>query len=58
MPAPRKKTTKKKPKKKASPRCHRCDRAIRVPAGWSPGAAVRRHYWSKHRDVMQKTDAR
>ena len=36
-----------------SPRCSRCNKAIRVPAGWSHGAAVRRHYWAKHRDVMQ-----
>ena len=34
------------------PRCTRCERAIRVPKGWSSGAAVRRHYWAKHRGVM------
>ena len=37
---------------KARPRCQRCQRAIHVPAGWSHGPAVRRHYWRKHRDVM------
>jgi hypothetical protein len=35
------------------PRCHRCRRAIRVPAGWSNGAATRRHYWRKHPEVMR-----
>lgn len=35
-----------------SPRCRRCNKPIRVPPGWSPGAATRRHYWRKHRDVM------
>lgn len=41
-----------------SPRCHTCDRTIHVPSGWSKGAAVRRHYWAKHRDVMEKPSAR
>ena len=36
-----------------APRCHRCRRAIRVPAGWSNGAATRRHYWRKHPEVMR-----
>ena len=34
------------------PRCRICDRAIHVRPGWSSGAATRRHYWSKHREVM------
>jgi hypothetical protein len=38
--------------KRKAPRCRTCGAAIRVPAGWSAGPAVRRHYWSKHRDVM------
>ena len=32
--------------------CSRCERKIRMPKGWSIGAGTRRHYWSKHRDVM------
>jgi hypothetical protein len=40
------------PRTKA-PRCRRCDKRIYVPKGWSPGAATRRHYWSKHADVMR-----
>ena len=35
-----------------SPRCSECGKAIRVPQGWSTGPAVRRHYWSKHREIM------
>ena len=46
-----KKTAKKKVK---SPRCHQCGQAIRVPKGWNPGSAVRRHYWAKHRETMLK----
>lgn len=38
---------------KKSFRCKRCDRAIRLPDGWTLGPAVRRHYWAKHRSVMQ-----
>ena len=34
------------------PRCKACDKPIRIPKGWSTGAAVRRHYWSNHREVM------
>jgi hypothetical protein len=36
------------------PHCRICERAIHVPKGWSSGAATRRHYWSKHPDVMRK----
>jgi hypothetical protein len=44
---------KKAPKKRAkSPRCKQCGKVIRVPAGWSVGPAVRRHYWRDHREVM------
>ena len=39
-----------KPKR---PRCHKCDKPIYVPPGWTAGPAVRRHYWRHHRDVMQ-----
>jgi hypothetical protein len=45
------------PKLKA-PRCHRCDKRIHVPEGWSRGAATRRHYWSKHRTVMRSSGTR
>ena len=42
--------------KPKSPRCKTCNQTIRVPKGWTPGPAVRRHYWAKHRDVMQSKD--
>jgi hypothetical protein len=35
-----------------SPLCHTCGKRIRVPKGWDPGSAVRKHYWAKHRDHM------
>jgi hypothetical protein len=35
------------------PHCKTCGKSIYVPPGWSRGPAVRRHYWAKHRDVMQ-----
>ncbi len=41
--------------KKRSPHCNECGKAIRVPQGWSHGAAVRRHYWAKHPEAMRKT---
>lgn len=44
---------KKKKAKSASPHCHTCRRAIRVPAGWSAGSATRKHYWAKHPEVMR-----
>ncbi len=43
-----------KAKKAKSPRCGTCNQTIRVPKGWSVGPAVRRHYWGKHREVMQR----
>ncbi|HEU4481061.1 MAG TPA: hypothetical protein VFS18_04175 [Actinomycetota bacterium] len=45
------------PKKRRSPRCGACGRTIRVPAGWSQGAAVRKHYWRNHPEVMRATRA-
>jgi hypothetical protein len=42
-----------RPKKPRSPRCHTCNRAIRVPPGWSAGSAIRKHYWAKHPEVMR-----
>lgn len=42
-----------KTKKRRAPRCKKCGAAIRVPEGWSVGPAARRHYWRKHREVMQ-----
>jgi hypothetical protein len=35
------------------PRCNACKRPIYVPPEWSTGAAVRRHYWAKHPEVMR-----
>jgi hypothetical protein len=43
---------KKGARKTKSPRCNECGKTIRIPAGWSVGPAVRRHYWRDHRDVM------
>jgi len=40
-------------KRRRLPRCRTCGASIRVPKEWSTGAAVRRHYWAKHRSVMQ-----
>ncbi len=42
--------------KQKRPRCHTCGKTIHVPKGWSAGPAVRRHYWAKHRDLMQPKD--
>ncbi len=36
-----------------NPWCSRCNRSIHVPKDWSHGAATRRHYWSKHPEVMR-----
>ena len=33
--------------------CRRCGKRIRIPEGWTAGSAARRHYWAKHREVMQ-----
>lgn len=38
---------------KASFRCRLCEKAVRIPQGWTRGPAVRRHYWKKHPEVMQ-----
>lgn len=51
--AAKKGTAPKKSDKRRSPRCKTCGRTIRVPEGWTAGPAVRRHYWAKHRSVMQ-----
>jgi hypothetical protein len=45
-------TSKGKKRARKLPRCKACGKPIRIPKGWSTGAAVRRHYWSKHREVM------
>ena len=44
---PNKGASKKKAKPKR-PRCHTCGKPIHIPAGWSAGPAVRRHYWKHH----------
>lgn len=36
-------------------KCNTCGKAIRVPKGWSVGPAVRRHYWAKHPEVMERS---
>lgn len=50
MPTDQGVVKKQKPKR---PRCKTCNKAIHVPAGWSPGPAVRRHYWKHHPVVMR-----
>jgi len=51
------KPAKKKLKQKGVPLksalCHTCGARIKIPDGWTIGPAVRRHYWAKHRTVMQ-----
>ena len=38
-------------------KCKTCGKTIRVPKGWTIGPAVRRHYWSKHPEVMTRPAA-
>jgi hypothetical protein len=38
-------------------KCKTCGETIEVPGGWSVGPAVRRHYWAKHRDRMERSRA-
>lgn len=38
-------------------KCKTCGKAIRVPKGWTVGPAVRRHYWAKHPERMEKERA-
>jgi hypothetical protein len=47
--------SKKGGKRSTTARCRTCGKAIRVPQGWGVGPAVRRHYWAKHPEVMQKS---
>ncbi len=35
-------------------KCKTCGKTIRVPKGWSIGPAVRRHYWAKHPERMER----
>lgn len=48
----------KKKGKAKRPRCHKCGKPIHVPAGWSAGPAVRKHYWKHHPAVMQGTGSK
>lgn len=48
---PAKRRAPKRGKPKAT--CSTCGGRISIPEGWTVGPAVRRHYWAKHRDVMQ-----
>jgi len=50
------KTSTTKKGKRKCPRCKTCGKTIRVSQGWSPGSAVRKHYWSKHPERMLGTD--
>ncbi|MGH2772076.1 MAG: hypothetical protein ACRDIU_02910 [Actinomycetota bacterium] len=38
-------------------KCTTCGKTIRVPDGWSIGPAVRRHYWAKHPERMERKRA-
>lgn len=38
-------------------KCKTCGKTIRVPAEWGIGSAVRKHYWAKHPEVMERTKA-
>ncbi|MBW3589835.1 MAG: hypothetical protein KY429_10490 [Actinobacteria bacterium] len=38
-------------------KCKTCGKTIRIPQGWTIGPAVRRHYWSKHPEVMTRPAA-
>jgi len=38
--------------------CRTCGKKVRIPQGWSSGAASRRHYWAKHPEVMRGKGAR
>lgn len=38
-------------------RCKTCGKAIRVPKDWTIGPAVRRHYWAKHPERMERSRA-
>lgn len=35
-------------------KCKTCGKPIRVPKGWTIGPAVRRHYWAKHPERMER----
>ncbi|MDP9066944.1 MAG: hypothetical protein M3N53_01170 [Actinomycetota bacterium] len=48
---PAKPAQKRAPKPKAT--CRTCGKRITIPEGWTAGSASRRHYWAKHREVMQ-----
>jgi hypothetical protein len=50
--------TRRRAAKRKRPHCKTCGRAIDVPPGWSQGAAVRRHYWARHRAVMRGDSSR
>jgi hypothetical protein len=36
-------------------KCKTCGKSIRVPKGWTTGPAVRKHYWRKHPERMEKS---
>ncbi|MEO7802995.1 MAG: hypothetical protein ABIS18_00655 [Actinomycetota bacterium] len=43
-----------KTKEEIMAKCSTCGKTIRIPKGWSIGPAVRRHYWAKHRERMER----
>ena len=53
MPAPKPDSKTAEPRR--APKCRACGDEIEVPDGWGHGAAVRRHYWARHREVMTRT---
>ncbi len=50
---PKKKDASKRASRKSF-RCTLCERRVRIPEGWTRGPAVRRHYWAKHPEHMQR----
>lgn len=38
-------------------KCKTCGKRIRVPDGWSVGAAARKHYWRHHPERMEAKKA-
>ena len=38
-------------------KCKKCGKTIRIPKGWTIGPAARKHYWAKHREMMERPRA-
>jgi hypothetical protein len=51
VPGKKKRRTEERPKKSFF--CQKCQRAIRMPEGWTSGPASRKHYWARHPEIMR-----